>query len=500
MAAASEPLSPQLPSHVTAAHPPPYSSQPVPSQTPSPLLQSHSRVRTNSANMAPSPTRHISSNNINDNDTFAVDLFKPKGHIIGPKEKNLSILFGGSTSASSSIASFQKHAHWVENAQFIALCLLWYFASSVTSNMAKDLLNVFKYPLTLSWIQFLFVASGCLILTFIQRYLFGIKSAGIRLPSIEAFRVTAPLSLFLISGHAFSSMAISRVPVSFAHTIKALSPLFTIGIYRFVFNVQYANKVYISLLPLTIGVMLVCTNKLTFHLLGFLCALTSTIIFVVQNIVSKAIFNKQATVKKSKKMDKYNLLFYSSVTSFLLMAPLWFYADGLSMFGGDSKTAPSFGPISSFATSSKNASSSSTTAAAAAAATASSSRITATTNEIIHLFLINGISHFAQAALSFSILAQVHNPVTFSIASLFKRIVVIVASIIYFGETSRVGPVQWFGLILTFAGLYMYDRAGMEVKNGGGKSLGGHHHHQHHEEEDVELLNGGRRKQPVLPI
>ncbi|KAJ3069876.1 suppressor of loss of ypt1 [Podochytrium sp. JEL0797] len=424
---------------------------------------------------------------VSDSD-YLIDTSKhAKGHILRESNKSLGALMMGSSllGPDSAIAAFRhKHVDLVENAQFIALCLLWYFASSVTSNIGKDLLNVFKYPLTLAWVQFLFVAVGCLVVASIQRLIVGDKTAGIRFPTIDAFKTTAPLSLFLISGHAFSSMAISRVPVSFAHTIKALSPLFTIGIYRFVFGVQYVSKVYVSLIPLTIGVMLVCTNKLTFHWLGFLCALTSTIIFVVQNIVSKSIFNKQASAKQSKKMDKYNLLFYSSVTSFFLMAPLWFYADGLSMFGGDSKSTPSIGPISSFQASQHTNSST-------ANYSSSSSRITATSPEIIHLFLINGISHFAQAALSFSILAQVHNPVTFSIASLFKRIVVIVASIVYFGETSKVGPVQWFGLVLTFVGLYMYDRAKLEVKGG-------------RMEEEVEFLGAARRKkqqqQGVLPI
>ncbi|KAJ3057787.1 suppressor of loss of ypt1, partial [Rhizoclosmatium hyalinum] len=337
------------------------------------------------------------SQRLSDDDSdYSVDLSRQKVFTSPSKNRLLSTLLMGTSSSSSSpspIAAFRNQSHLLENAKFIALCLMWYFASSVTSNIAKDLLNVYNYPLTLSWIQFLFVAAGCLIVTSIQHYLFGVQSAGIKFPTIDAFRTTAPLSLFLISGHAFSSMAISRVPVSFAHTIKALSPLFTIGIYRFIFNVQYASKVYVSLIPLTIGVMLVCTNKLTFHLLGFLCALTSTVIFVVQNIVSKAIFNKQEA-KKHKKMDKYNLLFYSSVTAFILMAPLWFYADGMSMFGGDYKRPPGFGPIGSATNPYQAAPSTHTTTSSGMTIATKTTRITATTGEIVRLFLVNGVSHF----------------------------------------------------------------------------------------------------------
>ncbi|KAI8844348.1 triose-phosphate transporter family-domain-containing protein [Chytriomyces cf. hyalinus JEL632] len=409
-----------------------------------------------------------------------------------------------------------------DNAPFIVVCLLWYLASSITSNVAKELLTVFRYPLTLSWIQFAFVSVGCLIVGAVQHYILRIPNTGVRWPTPEAFRTTAPLTLFLISGHAFSSMAISRVPVSFAHTIKALSPLFTILIYKFVFKVNYAAKVYIALVPLTLGVMLVCTNKLSFHLLGFLCALISTLIFVVQNIVSKTIFDKQATRKHSKRMDKFNLLFYSSITSFFVMAPIWWFADGLAMVSWGSTTSPAMGPIVPFAVVNQSYPSPAATLAAdqplnwsAAHSTSanfynarehlnntahhiittSDPRITATTSHIVRLFFLNGITHFAQAAFSFTVLSQVSSPVTFSIASLFKRIVVIVASLVYFGEARGVGFVQGVGLVLTFLGLYMYDQAKMEVKMDG---LNGH------TAEEVSFLDASdlkkKRRDSGLPV
>ncbi|KAJ3394570.1 suppressor of loss of ypt1 [Entophlyctis sp. JEL0112] len=239
--------------------------------------------------------------------------------------------------------------------------------------------------------------------------------------------------------------------------------------------------------------MLVCTNKLSFHLLGFLCALTSTAIFVIQNIVSKAIFNNQAA-KKSKRMDKYNLLFYSSVTSFMLMTPLWFYADGLSMFGRDSKNVPSFGLIGGpFSSTRASNSSTSLNVSTSIGHLSTADRITATPWHILYLFVINGICHFAQAGLSFTILAQVSSPVTFSIASLLKRIVVIVASIVYFGEANGVTRLQWVGLVMTFLGLWMYDRAKMETGDG---SEGD----RHATEENVDLSNSAKRKDERLPV
>lgn len=56
------------------------------------------------------------------------------------------------------------------------------------------------------------------------------------------------------------------------------------------------------------------------------------------------------------------------------------------------------------------------------------------------------------------------SPVTYSIASLVKRIFVIVMSIIWFGQV--VSFAQWIGILLTFVGLWMYQSAKRDVDRG----------------------------------
>jgi solute carrier family 35, member E1 len=48
------------------------------------------------------------------------------------------------------------------------------------------------------------------------------------------------------------------------------------------------------------------------------------------------------------------------------------------------------------------------------------------------------------------------SPVTYSVASLFKRVFVIIFAIVWFGNSMT--AVQGFGIGLTFLGLYLYDR------------------------------------------
>jgi hypothetical protein len=122
--------------------------------------------------------------------------------------------------------------------------------------------------------------------------------------------------------------------------------------YALVFRVSYTLATYISLLPLTLGVMLASSAELTIsNALGLFCAFGSTIVFVSQNIFFKKIMpskgegesaafarlttahsNDQSGLSTAKalsrpKLDKINLLFFSSGMAFLFMIPLWIYSD-----------------------------------------------------------------------------------------------------------------------------------------------------------------------------
>ncbi|GJN89015.1 hypothetical protein Rhopal_001986-T1 [Rhodotorula paludigena] len=346
---------------------------------------------------------------------------------------------------------------------FVFLCCLWYLSSAFSSNTGKSILTRFRYPVTLTFVQFAFVAAYCvLILSLRERWAGSSGHAsggltrrrgsmstlggwGIRKPSRHMFHGTFMMSLFQIAGHVFSSMAIARVPVSTVHTIKALSPLFTVLSYAALFGVRYSSATYTALLPLTVGVMLACSFDLRANAIGFLCALGSTFIFVAQNIFSKKLLPKEnvgvvSAEEKSApssssggaaKLDKLNLLFYSSGMAFVLMIPIWLYSDASALFLGASSTT---------------------------SATADNS-----TGTLLFFFFANGTVHFAQNLLAFSILART-SPVTYSIASLVKRIAVICIAIVWSGQ--HVSLIQAAGMTSTFVGLWMYNKAKSDVDKG----------------------------------
>ncbi|GAA5876702.1 hypothetical protein JCM3774_005919 [Rhodotorula dairenensis] len=363
---------------------------------------------------------------------------------------------------------------------FVSLCCLWYLSSAFSSNTGKSILTRFRYPVTLTFVQFAFVAGYCVVILALRERIGAAASHhhqqyakapngtsngglsnrrrrssistlggwGIRKPSKHMFHGTLMMSLFQIAGHVFSSMAIARVPVSTVHTIKALSPLFTVLSYAALFGVRYSSATYVALLPLTVGVMLACSFDLRANAMGFLCALGSTFIFVAQNIFSKKLLPKEntsanelkastgpgASADGAAKLDKLNLLFYSSGMAFFLMIPIWLYSDASALFF----SVPS--PTQQ-------------AASAAAGSTAS----------LLFYFFANGSVHFAQNLLAFSILART-SPVTYSIASLIKRIAVICIAIVW--SRQHVSLIQAIGMTSTFCGLWMYNRAKSDVDKG----------------------------------
>ena len=260
---------------------------------------------------------------------------------------------------------------------------------------------------------------------------------GIRPLTTDVIYTTLPLALFQLGGHILSATATAKIPVSLVHTIKGLSPLFTVLVYRLLFNIHYTVSTYLSLIPLTLGVVLACSVEFSGNIVGIICALVAAMIFVSQNIFSKKLFNEAAKAEadgsatlqqRSTRLDKLNLLYYCSGLAFMLTFPLWLWTEGLPLVVDIYRS----GSVS----------------------------LRNVPNALDHgrlslEFVFNGVFHFGQNIIAFVLLSMV-SPVTYSVASLIKRVFVIVISVLWFhSETTRV---QAAGVALTVLGLYLYDR------------------------------------------
>lgn len=261
---------------------------------------------------------------------------------------------------------------------------------------------------------------------------------GLRQPSWDVVQTALPLAVFQLLGHILSSMATSKIPVSLVHTIKGLSPLFTVFAYRVFFRIRYARATYLSLIPLTAGVMLACSTDFSTNFAGIGCAFLAALVFVSQNIFSKKLFNEASRAEteglthSNRKLDKLNLLCYCSVGAFILTAPVWLLTEGFGIV----QDVLNDGVVGL------------------------SERSGSLDHGALFMeFVFNGIFHFGQNIMAFVLLSML-SPVSYSVASLIKRVWVIVLAVLWFRNTAS--SMQLFGIGLTFVGLYLYDRTSME--------------------------------------
>lgn len=433
----------------------------------------------------------------------------------------------------------------------VGLCLIWYTSSVISSSSTKNILMEFKHPVSLTEIQFVMNAFFCLLTVSSIHY---IQLKGSRIvnrfpqgtfpielgqsdydivktflnPTKLIFKTTVPMGMFQFLGQIASHNATSVIPVSLVHTIKALSPMTTVVIYKVIFNKMFSYKTYLTLIPLIVGVMLSCSKNTSKHVedsvfhTGCIFAFISMLIFVAQNIFAKRIltwddklkseddeenrandfltkFNWRITrtesaistpilpmsmpptpkassggkfqkpnfylgnsgsvssfnspistapnsrnpsqldlnripseshlgyINPERKLDKLTVLFYCSIVGFILTFPVYLISE-LRYFN-----------------------------------TFNTLTVLTLNSVTINWILIYSMSHFVQSLVAFQILGMV-SPINYSIANILKRIIIIAFSIIIEGTHTQLSGKQWVGLILTFIGLYSYDRWGTERK------------------------------------
>lgn len=353
-------------------------------------------------------------------------------------------------------AKAAKSSSWLPeiDVKVVSLCTLWYGFSIVSNNSTKAILSRFSYPVTLTQFQFILNASFCIGLFAVlsARPIWASHFPKALIPNLHsldhsvakfvtpnAFIVatTFPMGLFQFVGHITSHKATSMIPVSLVHTIKALSPISTVMIYRLFLGTRFRTVTYVTLIPLILGIMLTCykpknSNSAPGYFGGLCYAFVSMLIFVSQNIFAK----KRLTVKsleetsslpsykvgEEKKLDKLTILLFCSLTGFLFTMPVYI----VSEFRND---AFSLGQLSL---------------------------------PLLLLVVLNGVSHFLQSLLAFQLLGTI-SPINYSIANIMKRIVVIMFAFMWEGSFSFVGY-QSYGVLLTIVGLYCYDKWGMTHK------------------------------------
>ncbi|KAH8286633.1 hypothetical protein KR018_002633 [Drosophila ironensis] len=288
----------------------------------------------------------------------------------------------------------------------LLMCLTWYVISSSNNVIGKMVLNEFPFPMTVTLVQLCSITlySGPFFnLWRIRKYQ--------DIPRAYYLRLIIPLAVGKLLASVTSHISLWKVPVSYAHTVKATMPLFTVILTRLFFGEKQPTLVYLSLLPIITGVGIATVTEISFDMMGLISALISTMGFSMQNIFSKKVL-------KDTNIHHLRLLHLLGKLSLFIFLPIWLYMDSLAVFRH--------------------------------------SAIKNLDYRVIALLFADGVLNWLQNIIAFSVLSLV-TPLTYAVASASKRIFVIAVSLLILGN-----PVTWVncaGMTLAIVGVLCYNRA-----------------------------------------
>ncbi|XP_070562537.1 solute carrier family 35 member E1-like [Ptychodera flava] len=294
-----------------------------------------------------------------------------------------------------------------EFCRIVGLCTVWYASSAGQNVIGKKVLNYFPYPITITMSHMFSLA------VYLGPVL---KAWNIPIgPSIEKkyfWSVIIPLAAGKFYSSVSSHFSIWKMSVSYAHTVKAMMPIFTVTLSRIILKEKQTTKVYLSLVPIILGVLLATMTELSFDLLGLFSALSATIAFAIQNIYSKKALRDTG-------VHHLRLLLVMGQLACWGMIPIWLCTDVLSIMNDQSMLQTIQWIPTTF------------------------------------LILFSGFLNFLQNIVAFSVLSLV-SPLSYSVANATKRIIVITSSLILLNN-----PVTFYnvlGMMVAIFGVLYYNK------------------------------------------
>jgi solute carrier family 35 protein E1 len=299
-------------------------------------------------------------------------------------------------------------AKWRPTVELGALFAGWYYFSIAFNVYQKALLKAVPMPLTATFLE---LAIGSALVA--ASWGLGAKAR----PDVKTsmLKPIATLGMVHMLGNALTNVSLGKVAVSFTHTVKALEPVFSVGLSAIFLGNIPSLAMCASLVPIIAGVMIASATEVSFNMAGFLSAMGSNLTFQSRNVLSKFVM----TGDDMKKLDYVNLLGVLTIASTVFALPL-----ALAFESSKMNVASIVAGGMPLAVAGKN------------------------------LFMAALCFQLYQQ-LSFMVLSRV-NPVTHSVGNSLKRVAVIAASVIIF--RNPVSTTNIIGTTLAIFGVILYGR------------------------------------------
>lgn len=281
---------------------------------------------------------------------------------------------------------------------------MWYFLNVIFNILNKKIYNYFPYPYFVSLIHLMVGVTYCAV-----SWALGMPK---RAPlNKETFGLLVPVAFCHALGHVMTNVSFAAVAVSFTHTIKALEPFFNAAASQFVLGQQIPFTLWLSLMPVVIGVSMASLTELSFNWLGFVSAMTSNIAFTYRSVYSK---------KAMTGMDSTNLYAYISIIALVFCIPPAIVMEGPTLLQHGFADAIAKVGMTKF---------------------------------LSDLFWV-GMFYHLYNQLATNTLERVA-PLTHAVGNVLKRVFVIGFSIIVFGN--KISTQTGIGTVIAIAGVAMYS-------------------------------------------
>jgi len=295
------------------------------------------------------------------------------------------------------------------------LLALWWSASVGSNIFLKKGMRVLPQPLTASIFQLV------VLVIVLRGYAMCGPFRPKRLQRRQWVLFIAPLAALKCLSSLSTQFSLAKVPLAYTHTVKATLPLFSVAFSRLLLGHHFSYRVLATLVPIVLGVVIASATEVEFDILGLLSALASVMVAAGQTAFVKGVLKDEA-------IDTLSLLLFTSEVALLGIGPIWWWADGADLVAGGAQVDGAGW---------------------------------ADQRQALQWLAIAGLLNTVQTISAFAYLFRV-SPVSYSVANVSKRVLVILLAMAVFGKGFHV--TNCVGISITMIGVALYNREKMRGK------------------------------------
>ncbi|KNA05982.1 hypothetical protein SOVF_185210 [Spinacia oleracea] len=202
----------------------------------------------------------------------------------------------------------------------ITIVLAWYSSNIGVLLLNKYLLTIYgyRYPIFLTTLHML----ACSVYSSFAVHSLRLVPAQVIQSRKQLLKIFS-LSIIFCFSVVCGNSSLKYIPVSFNQAIGATTPFFT-AIFAFVITCnKEAPIVYLSLLPVVLGIVLASNSEPLFHLFGFILCVGSTAGRALKSVVQGILLSSE-----SEKLNSMNLLMYMAPMAAGVLLPFSLYIEG----------------------------------------------------------------------------------------------------------------------------------------------------------------------------